>query len=275
MRVAVTGGSGRVGQVTVAGLMAAGHEVLVLDQVPPPADSATGIEFLQVEAHDYDALLQACRGVSSIVHLAGIPGPLSLPAQVIHNTNVAASYNVLCAAVELGLTRIVMASSVNAIGSTWSRAPRFDYFPVDRHHRTRNDDPYSLSKWIGECQADSIVSRHPQLSVASLRLHMFMRDRAEAIVVNAAEPAASTTRGLWGYTTHRMWMDACLGALTAEFSGHEVFYVVSDRTVSELDSAELAAAHYPGAEIRRPLFGHRGFFDCGPAERLLGWSGQD
>lgn len=275
MRVAVTGGSGRVGQVTVAGLSAAGHEVVVIDRAAPPAGGALGVGFVQAQTQDFDELRQACQGAESIVHLAGIPKPGGPPPHVVHNLNVVSSYNALCVAVELGLTRIVLASSVNAIGSTWSREPQFDYFPIDKNHRTRNEDPYSLSKWIGEQQADSVVRRNPGLSVASIRLHMFMRDRAEALAVNALQPPAATARGLWGYTTHRMWLDACLGALTARFIGHQVLHVVADQTVSDVPSVDLARAHYPGVEVRGAFRGNEGFFDCNDTAVLLNWSGKD
>lgn len=275
MRVVVTGGSGRVGQVTVAGLTAVGHEVLVLDTVAPPPDGVTGVGCRLVSTEDYAELLAACSGTDAIVHLAGIPNPLAAPAHVVHRVNVNSTYNVLCAAVELGIGRVVLASSVNAVGMTWSRGPRFDYFPVDTRHPTRNEDAYSLSKWVGEQQADSIVRLNPQLSVVSIRLHMFMSDRAEALAVHASQLDDGTARGLWGYTTHRMWLEACEGAVSAELNGHHVFFVVADRTVSSIDSGRLASEHYPTAAIRGNLRGTRGFFDCADSQRILGWSGRD
>lgn len=275
MRIVVTGGSGVVGQVTVRGLIKAGHQVMVADQRPPASEGKWGETFTEVSVQDQRALLEVCADAEAIVHLAGIPKPVEFPPHVVHNNNVAASYNVLSVAVELEMSRIVMASSVNAMGLTWSRAPDFDYFPVDELHRTRNEDPYSLSKWVGEQQADSIVRAHPSLSVASLRLHMFMRDRAEAQRQSSDDLAASAGRGLWGYTTHRMWVDACQRALTAPFSGHEVFLVVAARTVLDEGSAEVAAVHYPGVPLRSMLRRNQGFFDCRKAEKILGWLGQD
>ncbi|WP_158600650.1 NAD-dependent epimerase/dehydratase family protein [Tessaracoccus antarcticus] len=275
MRVVVTGGSGRVGQVTVRGLAAAGHHVVIADRVPPSPDGEWGEGFVGVSADNHADLLDACGGADAIVHLAGFPKPEGYPPHLVHNNNVTASYNVLCVAIELGMRRVVMASSVNAMGLTWSRAPAFDYFPVDEDHATRNEDPYSLSKWVGEQQADSVVRLHPDLSVASLRLHMFMRDRAEAQRNSSGDLSEGAARGLWGYTTHRMWIDACRLALTADLSGHEVFFVVADRTVLDEDSEAFARSRHPGTQIRGQLSGNQGFFDCGKAKRILGWSGRD
>lgn len=275
MKVIVTGGNGRVGKVTVRALADAGYEVLVLDTSLQPHELAPGVSFIHVSAIDYSELLAACRGADCIVHLAGIVKPTGNAPQLVHNTNVVASYNVLCVAVELGIRRVIMASSVNAIGLTWSREPHFDYFPVDEKHATWNEDPYSLSKWVGELQADSIVRLHPELNVASLRLHMFMTDRGEAVGWSVGEYAEVVRRGLWGYTTHRMWIDALLSALTAEFTGHERFFIVADRNLLQEPSRELARIQFPEVKLRDSFAGDAGFFDCRKARQLLGWSGND
>ncbi len=276
MKVVVIGGSGTVGRVTVKALVDAGHEVVVVDTAAPVGSTFVGGTFVEASAADYQQLLEACRGVDRIVHLAGVPKPVDHEAHLVHNINVVASYNALCVAVELGIGRVIMASSVNAIGLSWSRDPDFDYFPVDERHATRNEDPYSLSKWLGELQADSIVRLHPELSVASLRLHMFMPSRAEAAGWSGGQYAEGARRGLWGYTTHRMWVDACLSALTASFSGHERFFIVADRNVLRQSTRELAMKNYPEVEIRTALGeGDSGFFDCRNARELLGWSGHD
>lgn len=272
MRVVVTGGSGRVGRVTVDALANAGHQIVVVDRLPPAPGAPSGVEFVQAGADNYTDLLAACAGAEAIVHLAGIPKPAGFEPTVVHNNNVTASYNVLCAAVALGIDRVLLASSVNAIGMTWSRDPQFEYFPVDERHPTRNEDPYSLSKWIGEQQADSIVRAHPDLSVGSLRLHMFMRDRDDAVRHSSGEWEDAARRGLWGYTTHRMWTDAVISALTAPFTGHQILWVVAADTASNEDSAGLARTHFPHVTLRKPLMGNAGFFDCGNTERVLGWS---
>src|SRR6202011_523388 len=99
---------------------------------------------------------------------------------VVHNNNVAGSYNVLSAAARLGITRVCQASSINATGGAFSRRPRYDYFPLDEVHPTYNEDPYSLSKWICEQQGDSFARRYEHMSIASLRFHWVIEDRAAA-----------------------------------------------------------------------------------------------
>jgi UDP-glucose 4-epimerase len=80
-----------------------------------------------------------------------------------------------------------------------------------------------------------------------------------------------SARHLWAYTLFSEANRACLLSLTAEFSGHEVFYIVAPQTTSSTPSLELARQYYPQTEIRGELPGHTGFFSCEKAGRLLGW----
>lgn len=272
MRVAITGGSGRIGQVTARAVAAAGHQVVLIDRTPPPVDGVHGERFIEMDMDDFPGVVSAFTGAHAVVHLAGIPGPRGNPPHLVHNNNVVASYNALCVVAELGISRILMASSVNAIGLTWSREPEFDYFPIDEWHCTRNEDPYSLSKWIGEQQADSMVRLHSGLSVGSFRIHAFVGDRDEAVRLSSGELWDHARRGLWGYTTHRMWADACTRALTAGFTGHQIFWVVAGQTATTEESTKLARTYFPNVEMRSPLLGNQSFFDCTNTKNKLGWS---
>jgi nucleoside-diphosphate-sugar epimerase len=210
------------------------------------------------------------RDCDALVHLAAIPAPGGRPMYEVHNINVTASYNALSVAVELGLSHVCLASSVNAIGGVYSRHPRYDYFPLDERHPTYNEDPYSLSKWICEAQADSVARRYPTMTISTLRLHAAVPDRA-AGVADSDERPDDAVRHLWGYTTLDACARACLLAVTATFTGHEVFYVVAPDSASAIPSLELCQAHYPDVPVRGDLSGHRGFFDCTKAQALLGW----
>jgi UDP-glucose 4-epimerase len=63
--------------------------------------------------------------------------------------------------------------------------------------------------------------------------------------------------------------------VTADFAGHEVFYIVAPRTAASAPSLDLARQHYPNTPIRGDLSGHTGFFNCAKAGRILGWRHED
>ena len=76
----------------------------------------------------------------------------------MHNNNVVASYNALRAAVQVGITpHLPRPPASMRSGRPSARKPRYDYFPIDEDHPNRAEDPYSLSKWICEQQADALV----------------------------------------------------------------------------------------------------------------------
>lgn len=271
MKIAITGGSGGIGRALIEMTLAQGHNVVNVDRVPPPAESAaSGVPFIQAEMSDYDALVNALSGCEALIHLAAIPAPGYHPDHVVHNNNVVGSYNILRAAVEVGIARVCQASSVNAIGHSYSRAPRYDYFPIDELHPTYNEDPYSLSKWICEQQADSFVRRYENMVIASLRFHWVVNTTQLPEQVYG-EGTAENAKHLWAYTDTEAACRACLLGVTADFRGHEVFFIIAPETVAPIPSIELAQRFYPHVPLRAEFSGQRGFFDCSKAERILGW----
>jgi UDP-glucose 4-epimerase len=273
MRIAVTGGNGELGRALIPYLMEQGHAVVSIDlalppiSYPPPTPTPKNIV---ADARDFGALIAALRGCDALVHLAAHRTPDHHPDTAVYNENTAASYNALSAAATLGIRRVCLASSVNAIGGAFSRAPRYDYFPLDERHPTYAEDPYSLSKWVLEQQADAFARRYEWMTIASLRFHWLVDgyDRAVELTGRFGETA---TRHLWAYTAMPAAARACLLALTADFRGHEAFYIVAPRTAAPEPSPELARRHYPGTQIRGDLSGHTSFFNCDKATRLLEW----
>ena len=271
MRIAVTGGSGRIGRAVVALALAEGHTVVNIDRVQPSYnDSRQDLTFVEADIAAYDALERAMRGCDALVHLAAIPTPGRHPDHVVHNNNVTSSYNSLRAAAELGIFQVCQASSINAIGGAYSCWPRYNYFPLDERHPSYAEDPYSLSKWICEQQADAIVRRHEGMKIASLRFHGVASERRIA-VESGGTRGEMGVKHLWGYTLLDAAARACLQALAADFRGHEPFYIVAPETMVETPSLELKQRFFPDVPLRADLSGHRGFFDCSKAASVLGW----
>ncbi|WP_249123889.1 NAD-dependent epimerase/dehydratase family protein [Saccharopolyspora erythraea] len=268
MRVAVTGANGRIGRVVVDALVRDGHEVVAIDRSLP--QSRAGVEAVAADVTDFDAVRDALEDCRGLAHLAAVPSPWHDVGHVVHNTNVTAGFNALSAAVEAGIWKVCQASSINAVGGAFSRRARYDYFPVDETHPTYNEDPYSLSKWIAEAQADSFARRYAQLTVSSLRIHGAVPDRDAARVSDPGDAIA--VNHLWGYVRLDAIAQAFVLALRAEWRGHEVFNIVAPDTAVDVGSRALAAEYYPGVPIRADMVGRDGFYDCSKARRVLGWT---
>jgi nucleoside-diphosphate-sugar epimerase len=274
MRIAVTGGSGRIGRAVVELAVAQGHRVVRIDRVAPPVEQAanTAVEFVEAELIDYTSFEKAIEGCDALIHMAAIPSPRGFPDHVVHNNNVVSSYNALSAAARLGIMRVCQASSINATGASYSRWPRYDYFPLDEQHPTYNEDAYSLSKWVCEQQADSFVRLYETMTIASLRFHGVGLDRAAATSRPSTPDALrARARGLWGYTLLDAAARACLASVTASFTGHETFYVVAAETSMDEASATLKERYFPEVPVRGELQGRQSFYSSAKAEQLLGW----
>ena len=272
MEIAITGGSGRLGRALLQRLAAQGeHRLRSLDWVETPPDKRLpGVQYTKINLAYLDLLLEPLWGCQAIAHLAAYTGPFGQPPGEVYTNNTQASYNVLWAAATLGISKVCLASSVNALGGAGSRIGRYDYFPVDEAHPTYNEDDYGLSKWVMEQQADSFARRYPWMTISSLRLHALPDD--PPVLENTPNSAEEgVARTLWGWTLMSEAARACELALQAAFTGHEVFYITAPITCSRIPSRELAQHAYPQVPLRGELAGSQSFFDCRKAARLLGW----
>jgi nucleoside-diphosphate-sugar epimerase len=267
MKIAVTGGRGRLGRALAQLAASQGHTVASIDLASAGAVAESdGVIESTADVTRFEDLLRCVEGAHALVHLAAYLSPGVQPDHVVHNSNVTGSYNALSVATTLGITKVCLASSVNAIGGVYSRHPRYDYFPVDEHHPTYAEDPYSLSKWETERQADAVARRHQGMTISSLRLHALC-DRQ---TMNG-DPE-NGWKDLWGYTPVIDAAHACLASLSADFRGHETFFVVAPETISDTPSLQLRERLYPQVPVVGDLSGHRSFFDTSKARSLLGWS---
>jgi nucleoside-diphosphate-sugar epimerase len=272
MRIAVTGGGGELGRTLIPFLIEQGHTAVCIDRVAPPPGPPPSQrpELVLADTRDFGQFVASIRGCDALIHLAAHRSPLNMIDHVVYADNTVSSYNALSAAATLGINRVCLASSINAIGGAFSRAPRYDYFPIDEQHPTYAEDPYSLSKWVLEQQADAFARRYEGMRIASLRFHALVEQRQVAADM-AQRWGIMVSRHLWAYTSLKSASLACLLALTADFSGHEVFYIVAGQTMVPELSLDLARQFYPETEIRGDLSGHAAFFDSRKAERVLGW----
>ena len=273
MRIAVTGGNGDMGSSLIPYLLEQNHIVVSIDRASP-ATRMSGVDFLIADTRNFGEFIASIRGCDALIHLAAIRAPGNHPDPVVYADNTVSSYNALSAASTLGIKRVCLASSINAIGGAFSRSPRYDYFPLDEEHRTYAEDPYSLSKWVLEQQGDAFARRFEWMTIASLRFHWLLDTRTIAIQ-NAARSGELAIRHLWAYTLLDEASRAILLSLTTDFSGHEVFYITAPSTASDRSSLELARQYYPHTEIRGDFADHISFFNCAKAERLLGWKHQE
>lgn len=269
MRIAVTGGNGKLGRVTVAHLRASGHEVVVLDKAGPDREA-----FTQVEITDYGQVIDALAGINdrhggveAVVHLAAIPAPgLLTDAATFHN-NVVGTFNVFQAARRLAIRRVVFASSETVLGLPFETPP--PYVPLDEEYDTRPESVYSLGKHLEEELARKIARWDPELSITALRFSNVM---VEADYSEFEEFTAEGRKwNLWGYIDARDGAEAIRLAVEASTPGYDVFTVFAADTAVEEPNAQLMAEFFPDVEVRGDLGVHDSLTSTAKARRILGW----
>jgi nucleoside-diphosphate-sugar epimerase len=271
MRVVVTGGSGRAGSYTVEELAAAGHEVVNLDIVRPPVGLPGS--FVQLDltraGEVYDVLAQV--RPEGVCHLAANPSPTGFPRHQTFDNNVISTNNVMQAAGDLGVSRLVYASSEMATGwlTTNELPPRF---PFDETDRIDSPSAYALSKYLGEIIADSMVRQFPSMSICSLRINNVIMPERYDILRYRREHFPEGGVNFWSYIDVRDVASAFRAALEGEIVGHEVFLIAAADTCLDTPIQEATLRLYgPGASFAPDHGPFDSVFSCRRIEQRLGW----
>ena len=150
---------------------------------------------------------------------------------------------------------------MNATGLAYSRRPRFDYFPLDEEHPTYNEDPYSLSKWICEEQANSFARRYEKMVISSMRFHWVVPERATAVQAKGysqTEAACKKFVGIYPLQILPRW-PAC-SLLPPTSKGMRCFTLPHPILSSDTPSLELKQKFFPDVPVRGDLSGQQEFF---------------
>jgi nucleoside-diphosphate-sugar epimerase len=285
-RIFVTGGSGRLGRSVVAGLAAAGHYVISVDRDAVPAAQLPD----GVEQHTADLLApgEAVRllretAPDAVVHLAAIAVPFSAPEDVIFSTNTRLAYAVVSAATELGIGKIVTASSPTVLGYGSPAGWLPEEFPVDERTTPKPWNAYALSKLIAEqtvqmfaaAQGDAIryAAFRPCYVISPEEWDGAPTQQGHTVAERLADPALSAP-ALFNYVDARDvadFLDVLLQKMDTIPNG-ETFFVGAADALATAPLAELMPRFLPGSsELAAGLTGTSPAFSIAKARELLGW----
>ncbi|BAM04655.1 NAD-dependent epimerase/dehydratase family protein [Phycisphaera mikurensis] len=282
MRVLVTGAAGLLGSAAIKHLHAAGHGVVATDQ-----RHAAG---LPVPLHQVDLaddmgvynLFHSGGGVDAVLHLGNIPNPNQpLPRQKLLAANVGMTANVLYAAGDHGVERIVYASSIQATMDmvAWPKwfEPQgpcpFPRLPMDGNAPAApGQNPYALSKAHGEQLLAELCRANAKLAGVALRLpgicgrtgwnpprrpfHAGCHELIEGMALLHLD-------------------DACRlfeAALLRSPPGYRCHFPASCRAVAGIAPATLAREFLPHIPVTGDLRGPGGLADLGVLRDELGWT---
>ena len=286
MKIVVTGGAGRLGRYVIKELVGHGHHVLSIDTVVPTEPACPS---LAVDLREAKSLFSVFEGAQAVMHLARIPFPYTAngfdPASGLWKTpdvtadterfchNVTITYNVLIASIEAGVKRIVSGSSLAVYGLYYpscANAPH--YLPIDENHPLIAQDPYGMTKLVGEKLCDSFA-RKKEIQVASLRFAgIATEEQYPVLLERQKDPLCRGTGALWSYIDVRDAAVACRLAVERDFPGHEAFNICAPKTIMKEPTLELVRRYLP--QVKRITSGLQDNwcgYDGAKAERILGF----
>ena len=265
-RIMFTGGSGKAGRYVVQHLVEHGYQVLNLDLrrldnvkvrtlITDITDSGQVFNALSsyMGVHEFDASLRP-QPVDAVVHFAAIPRIMIVPDNELFRVNVMGTYNVIEAAVKLGVKKIVIASSETTYGVIFAEEPRDPaYFPLDEEYDVDPMDSYALSKVVNEKTARAFALRSGA-DIYALRIGNVIEPHEYAAFLPSwkADPAFRK-KIAWSYIDARDLGEITRLCIERDGLGFQLFNAANDDTSADLPTRELLRRFYPNVPVKREL----------------------
>jgi len=295
-KVLVTGAGGFIGSHLIERLIDLGADVKgfarynsrndwgLLEIIPP--QKLDSLQIVSGDLQDFDAVFSAVRDVDVIFHLGSlisIPYSYIRPRDTIEN-NILSTLNILTAARDLGVEKVVHTSSSEVYGTAL-------YVPIDEKHPLQGQSPYSASKIGADKIAESFYCSF-DLPVATIRPFNTYGPRQSAraiiptIITQAIEQEKIKLGSLFptrDYTFVRDTVNGFIKMAESKSSIGEVINIGSNFEISMGDLAQrISSLLNKDIEIVqdssrvRPLKSEvkRLWCDNAKAKRLLGWEPQ-
>ncbi len=244
----VTGGAGFIGSNIVERLVAEGQKVRILDnlsegKIENIEAHLDRIEFIEGDIRDIAVVNKAIAGIDYVLHqaaLRSVPKSMSRPLEY-NEVNVNGTLNILIAAKEAGVKKVIFASSSSVYGET-------EKFPENEADSPKPISPYAATKLMGEYYCN-LFSTSFGLDTVSFRYFNVFGPRQSlenqyAVVVpkfitcmlkGESPPIYGNGRQSRDFTFVSNVVDAVLKAAVSNGTSGEVFNIACGRNYSMLD----------------------------------------
>ena len=283
MRVFFTGGSGKAGKWAIQHLQTRGHHVVTVDRAPSGLDCPELLVDLCDAGQVIGAMSQFTEGADldsgagvptydAVVHFAAIPRVMIGTDGECFRQNTLTTYNVIEAAVKLGVPKVIFASSETTYGICFAEGEvKPDFVPVDETHPTVPHDSYAMSKVCNELTARSFQAR-TGADIYGLRINNVIEPHEYAEMFPAfMENPALRRRNIFAYIDARdlgHMVDCCI---KTDGLGYEVFNVSNDDMSVGITSDQVIERFYQGVEVRRAMGANESFFANTRAKKMVGF----
>jgi nucleoside-diphosphate-sugar epimerase len=269
MKVTLTGAAGHLGVHVCHALVEHLHTVCATDKVFR-ADLPVRVNVANLL--DRTSCYRLVDGSEAVVHLANHPNFRDGDVERAFNENVGMNMNVFQAAADLGVQRIVFASSVQVIsGGDGRNASSLSYLPLDGDVPPNPGNPYGLGKQVSETMLAYFV-RTTGMSCVAIRFPALVDDKG--LTWMAANPSKQGSGRDEGFSFLHFLDAASLVAaiLRSPLTGFRIYFPAARENRLGQPAAKVAGEHFPNTPLRRPLSELTSLVDVSSIERETGWS---
>ena len=283
-RILFTGGTGKAGRHMLPWLLDRGYEILNFDLKPfDHAEIPTLIGDITEEGQVFNAMTthfgfdgfgdgQPAKPVDAVVHFAAVPRVLINPDNETYRVNVMGTYNVIEAAMKLGIRKVVIASSETTYGVCFAEGDKdFKQFPLEEDYDVDPMDSYGLSKVVNEKTARAFAERF-QADIYALRIGNVIEPHEYGRFSKFIADPLSRKRNAWSYIDSRDLAQIVHLCLEKDGLGFQVFNAVNDTITADLPTTEFLARWCPATPITRPLGEHEAPLSNRKIREILGFS---
>lgn len=281
-RILFTGGAGKAGRHVVPYLVDAGYEVHNLDLVPLDHPGVSnlivditdaGQVYSALSMHrDLDDLDTGGRPYDAVVHFAAIPRILIKPDNETFRINTMGTYNIVEAAVKLGIRKIIVASSETTYGVCFAEGHRdFHHFPLEEDYDVNPMDSYGLSKVLNEKTARAFAERSG-FDIYALRIGNVIEPHEYANFPTYFAHPEMRKRIAWSYIDARDLGQICKLCIEKDGLGFEIFNACNDTVSANTPTRELAERFFPNVPFRREIDTYEGLLSNRKIREVLGFT---
>jgi nucleoside-diphosphate-sugar epimerase len=285
-RILFTGGTGKAGRHVLPWLFNQGYQILNFDLEPfahPTIASLIGDVtdgaqvFNAMTTHFGREGLKAGKApapVDAVVHFAAVPRILIHPDNETFRVNVIGTYNVIEAAMKLGIRKVVIASSETTYGVCFAEGDKdFHSFPLDEDYDVDPMDSYGLSKVVNERTARAFAARFNS-NIYALRIANVIEPHEYGRFPGFVADPPSRKRNAWSYVDARDLAKIVHLCLQKDGLGFQVFNAVNDTITADQSTMEFLAQWCRNVPVTRPLLGNEAPLSNRKAREVLGFTEQ-
>ena len=264
-RIIFTGGTGKAGRHAVPYLLAKGYSILNVDLKPLDLPSVNTLSTdLTDSGQTFNALTTHFRfdgfdkgkppsAPDAIVHFAAIPRVMIEPDNKTFFANVMSTYNVIEAAMKLGVRKVIFASSETTYGVCFAEGDK-DYhaFPLEEDYDSDPMDSYGLSKVINEKTGRAFAARY-SADIYALRIGNVIEPHEYGAFAEYVKNPPMRKRNAWSYIDARDLGEIVHRCLQKDGLGYQVFNAVNDTITADMATTPFLAKYAPKTPITREM----------------------